>query len=174
MSDSFIDIFSQRAFRERKERHNAELHQEIDRLQHSMFDLRNENNHLQQEIANMITENQVLMRVPMMPPASQQNASQCFEFTSDHFFDLTVPDGHEKRPAYRLTVDNTTGEKLLDVGATWDLIQQHAYFKMGILDLVKVCERLRDHIQCDGQGPVFGEKFIFDAIESGVSSDELM
>lgn len=83
-----------------------------------------------------------------------------------------MPDGHEKQPTYRLTVDRNTGERLLDIGATWELIQQHEFFKMGVLDLVNVCEQLREIVQCDGQGPAFCERYIFHAIESSVMLDE--
>ncbi|OJI98017.1 hypothetical protein ASPVEDRAFT_24925 [Aspergillus versicolor CBS 583.65] len=165
---------SQQAFRARKERHNAELNQKIDQLQNNMSGLRDENEQLQQQIAEMISQNRVRTEARTRQPTSEQKNPMTFSWSSERFFDSTVPDGHEKRPVYRLTVDKNTGEKLLDIGATWDLIQQHAYFKMGILDLVKVCEYLRRHIQCDGQGPVFGERFIFDAIESGLVGDNLI
>lgn len=120
----------------------------------------------------MISENQALGKGLVSTSVIGQKASTTAMFTSVKFFDLAIPDGHEKQPSYRLTRDKTTGERLLDVGATWELIQQHEYFKFGRLDLVNMCELLRKSVQCDGQGPVFDETSIFDAIESSVTADE--
>lgn len=121
----------------------------------------------------MISENLVLKEAKKLKPTFvSQQTSDLPKFTSAEFFDLAVPDGHEKRPEYRLTVDNRTGERLLDVGATWELIQQHESFNMDALDLPKLCGMLREIVQCDGQGPVFGEKCIFFAIEASVISEQ--
>ena len=153
---------SQKAFRERKERHVHDLNHTIKTLEQGSSKLRRENENLQEEIANMISENRGPKEAKNLKPSFvSQRTSDLPQITSAKFFDLAVPDGHEKQPEYRLTVDNRTGERLLDVGATWELIQQHELFNMDALDLPKLCGMLREIVQCDGQGPVFGEKCIF-------------
>jgi AP-1-like factor len=88
-----------------------------------------------------------------------------------------VLDGHPSRGAtHRITTDPDTGGKLLAVGATWDFIINHPLFKKGLVDVASVSDRLKTKAKCDGQGPVFEEREILDAIEKSVASgsDELM
>ena len=59
----------------------------------------------------------------------------------------------------------------MDLGATWEYIQQHARFQEGTLDLEKVCNYLRQQVQCDGQGPVFVERCVVHAIEASPVGD---
>jgi hypothetical protein len=69
-----------------------------------------------------------------------------------------------------------TGSRLLAAGATWDFIISHPLFKKGLVDVSSVSERLKSLAKCDGQGPVFEERAIIDAIEKSVASgsDELI
>ena len=88
-----------------------------------------------------------------------------------------VLNGHENRgPTHRIITDPETGGKLLAMGATWDFIIQHPSFKRGLVDVASVSERLKVKARCDGQGPVFQESDILDAIEKSVASgtDELL
>lgn len=76
-----------------------------------------------------------------------------------------------------LTVDDETGEPLLGAGATWDYIQAHELFGKGLVDVGDVCERLKKMARCDGQGPVFQESDVRQAIvDSAVAGgrDELI
>jgi AP-1-like factor len=68
------------------------------------------------------------------------------------------------------------GERLLAAGATWDYIIKHPLFIKGYVDVGHVSERLKGRAKCDGQGPVFEESAILDAIEKSVASgsDELL
>jgi AP-1-like factor len=68
------------------------------------------------------------------------------------------------------------GGRLLAPGATWDFIINHPLFKAGRVDVGDVGERLKKCAKCDGQGPVFEERAILDAIEKSVASgsDELL
>lgn len=70
---------------------------------------------------------------------------------------------------------NHTGERLLAAGAAWDRIIKHPLFTQGLVDVGDVSERLKGFARCDGQGPVFEEREIIDAIERSVAttSDEL-
>jgi AP-1-like factor len=81
-----------------------------------------------------------------------------------------------KGSSHRITTDPDTGGRLLAAGATWDFVMAHPLFKRGLVDMASVSERLKTHAKCDGQGPVFEERAILDAIEKSVASgsDELM
>lgn len=76
-----------------------------------------------------------------------------------------------------ITIDDETGEQLLGAGATWDYIQAHELFRKGLVDVGDVCERLKKMARCDGQGPIFLESDVRQAIsESAVAGgrDELI
>jgi hypothetical protein len=92
-------------------------------------------------------------------------------------FYSSFPSVHEnKAPSHRIHVNETTGERLLAAGATWDLIQDHELFRKGLVDIGDVCERLKRLARCDGQGPVFDERDVREAIELSAASgrDDLL
>ena len=76
---------------------------------------------------------------------------------------------------YRIDINPSTGERLLDASATWDLIQSHELFQRGLVDVGDVCERLKKLAQCNGHGPSFDEADIKRAIQESVAGgrDEL-
>jgi AP-1-like transcription factor len=77
---------------------------------------------------------------------------------------------HEnKTPSHRI-VTSDSGERLLAVGATWDYIIKHPLFWRGLVDVGDVSERLKKCSKSDGQGPVFEERDIINAIEMSVAS----
>ncbi len=80
-----------------------------------------------------------------------------------------------KTPSHRI-VTSGTGERLLAAGATWDYIIKHPLYIRGLVDVGDVSEMLKKKAKCDGQGPVFEEREIIDAIEKSVASgsDELL
>lgn len=84
--------------------------------------------------------------------------------------------GTSQSTNHRLAVCPITGDRLLDAGATWDLIQKHELFQRGQLDIGDVTDRLKNMAQCDGQGPAFKEGQILKVIEesAAVSRDELI
>ena len=85
-----------------------------------------------------------------------------------------MPDGYPSQ-LHRVMVCQSTGEKLLDASATWDVIKTHELFKRGLVDIIAICERLRRKVQCSGQGPVFAEGHVKWAIEESAAwgSDKL-
>jgi hypothetical protein len=95
---------------------------------------------------------------------------------SEFFYSNLLRSHDNKTPSHRITVSDTTGERLLGAGATWDAIQDHALFKKGLVDVGDVCDRLKNLAKCDGQGPVFEERDIRMAIEQSAASgsDELI
>ncbi len=93
---------------------------------------------------------------------------------TDFYTEVLV--GHEnKTPSHRI-VTSDNGERLLAAGATWDYIIKHPLYARGLVDVGHVSERLKKCAKCDGQGPVFEEREIIDAIEKSVASgsDELL
>lgn len=100
------------------------------------------------------------------------------KYSPTDFYSSLMPDGHgtASRPHHRITVCKVTGEKLLDAGATWDLIQSHELFKSGQVDIGDVTTRLKGLAQCDGQGPAFREGEVRRVIveSANVGRDELI
>ncbi|KAJ5643577.1 uncharacterized protein N7484_006084 [Penicillium longicatenatum] len=158
---------AQRAFRERKERHIKDLHDRFAQLQQNISVLREENDQKRQEITTALAENHTLKELESMPAAFRHDLTPILTYTS--FADMVAPGDHNKQPTHRVTTDPDTGERFMDLGAAWDFIQQHALFQEGMLDLEKVCNYLREQVQCDGQGPVFVENCVIHAIEASVT-----
>ena len=132
----------------------------------------------------MNTENEILRATSGMNGNSTPTSSLSPEPTTttgpmhynptDFYTDLLS--GHaNKTPSHRI-VTSDEGERLLAAGAAWDLIISHDMHKRGLVDIGDVSERLKNKARCDGQGPVFSEKSILEAIESSVASgsDELL
>jgi AP-1-like factor len=79
-------------------------------------------------------------------------------------------------PLHRISTSPITGERLLGAGAAWDLIVCHPLYEQGLVDINDISDRLKSLARCDGQGPVFEESVILDAIHasSGSGRDELL
>lgn len=173
--------FSQRAFRERKERHVKELEAQVAALQQSVVSVSAENERLKLNLQKVSVENEILRATAQANP-SRSSPSQILPDTGPmHYnpkdFMSEVLDRHPNRgAAHRITIDPDTGGKLLAVASTWDFIINHPLFKKGLVDVASVSERLKTKAKCDGQGPVFEEREVLDAIEKSVASgsDELM
>jgi AP-1-like factor len=182
-------ISSQRAFRERKERHVRDLEQKLNELEQASNSLHADNERLKQQLAKVATENEILRATSQSrvgaPPGGQRDGEQepsattaPMRFSPTDFYD-SVLSGHgdiHRNPVHRVVVNKETGERLLDAGATWDYIQHHELFKRGLVDIAAVSDRLKPHAQCDGQGPVFEEGRIRKILEESVAagSDELI
>jgi AP-1-like factor len=97
-------------------------------------------------------------------------------FSPTDFYTDLLQRHDNKTPSHRIVTDAQTGGRLLAAGATWDLIIQHPLVKQGLVDVAAVSEKLKSQAKCDGQGPVFAERSIVDAIEKSVvsGSDELI
>lgn len=97
-------------------------------------------------------------------------------YNPKEFYSQVLRAHENKTPSHRIVTDQATGSRLLAVGATWDYIIAHPLFKKGLVDVGAVSERLKGAAKCDGQGPVFEERIIIEAIENCVASgsDELM
>lgn len=111
-----------------------------------------------------------------MPSSSPDLASAApLEYKpTDFYTDLLQPHDN-KTPSHRISVSEN-GERLLAAGATWDYIIKHPLYSKGYVDVGHVSEMLKGIARCDGQGPVFEESAIINAIEKSVASgsDELL
>lgn len=96
-------------------------------------------------------------------------------YSPTDFYTHVLQAHDNKTPSHRI-VTSENGERLLAAGATWDYITKHPLYDRGMVDVGHVSERLKKAAQCDGQGPVFKEREIIDAIEKSVASgsDELL
>lgn len=85
------------------------------------------------------------------------------------FYSDLLANHNVKTPSHRI-VASDSGERLLGAGATWDLIVGHESFKRGLIDVADISNLLKKQAKCDGQGPVFEERAILEAIEQSVRS----
>lgn len=117
-------------------------------------------------MTSALAENQMLKELDSTPAAAQDDFTSMLSYTS--FAESIAPGHYNKQPKHRLVTDYHTGERLMDLNTTWEFIQQDARFREGVLDFDKLCNYLREHVQCDGQGPVFVEKCVVHALEASV------
>ncbi|KAL4906634.1 hypothetical protein BDW74DRAFT_136050 [Aspergillus multicolor] len=180
---------AQRAFRERKERHVRDLEEKVSSLQQESSTLLADNERLKREVARFSTENEILRATThSSTPGPNANTDEHrkgkdhepaqtgpMTYSPTDFYSDLVPAGQSAR-LHRVTYCSQTGERLLDAGATWDLIQGTESFKKGLVDIAGVTRRLKSSAQCDGQGPAFRECVVRQAIEESIleDSDELL
>ncbi|KAI9758176.1 MAG: hypothetical protein M4579_003150 [Chaenotheca gracillima] len=182
---------AQRAFRERKERHVKDLELKLTSLEQSSTSLVGENDRLKRELQKVATENEILRATSSrFAPSNGEaqgngNGPQAsggpavvgpMRYSPTDFYSNVLQPHENKTISHRITVSESTGERLLAAGATWDLIQEHPLFKQGLVDVGDVCDRIKGIAKCDGQGPVFEERDIREAIEASAASgrDELI
>ncbi|KAI2639289.1 hypothetical protein GGS21DRAFT_506894 [Xylaria nigripes] len=174
---------AQRAFRERKERHVKDLEAKLASLEAAQSQTATENEKLKREMQKMSTENEILRatssahvqnaRVSSSSPVSDITTGP-MQYNSDDFYSHLLQNHQNKNRSHRIV--EAGGQRLLAAGATWDYIINHELFKKGLIDVGDVSDRLKFQAQCDGQGPVFPESVILQAIMESVasSSDELL
>ncbi|KAG0639116.1 hypothetical protein HOY80DRAFT_111898 [Tuber brumale] len=178
---------AQRAFRERKERHVKELEHRLKTLEQHASETASQNEILKQELQKTKLENRLLQENSLRgnsPPAMTEVANMNFKPTDHHSianpppaFTSPIFGEHPNRgPLHRISTSPKTGERLLGAGAAWDLIVCHPLYEQGLVDIGDISDRLKGLARCDGQGPVFEESVILDAINasSGSGRDELL
>lgn len=125
----------------------------------------------------MSTENEILKAT-----SSSHNAESVLAHTGPMHYSPTdfyteVLRGHDnKTPSHRIVKDPKSGGRLLAAAAAWDLIIAHPLVRQGLVDVAAVSDKLKSQAKCDGQGPVFAEEAITEAIEKSIAgaSDELL
>lgn len=170
---------SQRAFRERKEKHVKDLEAKLADLEAAQQQASVENERLKRDLQKISTENEILRATShaggLHKNSISDQANGFVRFNSTEFYSNVLQNHSNKTPSHRIvTADN--GERLLAAGATWDFIVNHELFKKGLVDVGDVSDRLKHCARCDGQGPVFSEHSIITAIEQSVASgtDDLL
>lgn len=180
-----IPVFRrQRAFRERKEKHVKDLETKLAGLEAAQEHASAENERLRRDLQKMATENEILKATSSTSGGVGHHAAahspepmttgpmrySPTEFASD------VLAGHNNKTFSHRIVESADGQRLLAAGATWDFIISHDLFKRGLVDIGAVTEHLKTRAICDGQGPVFSEKDVLEAIELSVAcgTDDLL
>lgn len=174
---------AQRAFRERKERHVKDLEAKLASLEAAQSQTASENEKLKRDLQKISTENEILratssiqaQRGSMSPPGGVPTTTGPMEYNPTEFYSDLLANHANKTPSHRI-VESESGERLLAAGAAWDFIINHESFKKGTVDICRVSELLKPQAKCDGQGPVFEERAIQDAIMQSAASgsDELL
>lgn len=171
---------AQRAFRERKEKAFKDLEQKLATMEASTSTILSENAILKQQLHKSQTENEILRATSKVnaapaPAPDPQVAVGPMSYNPTDFYDNLLKAHTNKTPSHRIVFSPQTGERLLGAGATWDVIVGHPLYKQGLIDVVDVCDRLKGFARCDGQGPVFEENMIMEAICASAASgrDEL-
>ncbi|KAI2637968.1 hypothetical protein GGS26DRAFT_435488 [Hypomontagnella submonticulosa] len=179
---------AQRAFRERKERHVKDLEAKLANLEAQQHQTASENEKLKRDLQKMSTENEILRATSSVHAQHANNANGAalvasppptttgpMQYNPTDFYSDLLQNHANKTPSHRI-VESAGGERLLAAGATWDYIISHDLFKKGLVDVGDVSLRLKSQAKCDGQGPVFEERVILQAIVESVASgsDELL
>lgn len=191
-------LHSQRAFRERKEKHVRELEAKLTLLTSKTTTLQSDNDRLKSLIQRIQTENEILRATSSASVPSTATPSVLSMVDDPRLLRqrhrAANDDGEDSDEDEKLSGSSETssintpgagspamlgmsGEgKYLSAGATWDLLQDHALFKSGAVDVGEVCERLKGTAKCEGQGPVFEEMEVLRVIEevARIGGDELI
>lgn len=172
---------SQRAFRERKERHVKDLEAKLASLEAAQHETASENEKLKRDLQKMSTENEILKATSSINGGHSPGHGGApvttgpLQYNPTDFYTNVLSQHPNKTPSHRI-VTSDSGERLYAAGATWDYIISHELYKRGLVDIADISNRLKHLAKCDGQGPVFEEKAILEAIEESVASgsDELL
>jgi AP-1-like factor len=173
---------SQRAFRERKERHVKELETKLSALESSTHSLQSDNERLKAALLRARTENEILRAT-----SGQSSQASCpspgvhlplaDEDAADNDYNVqSLSNGSVVNAAGREHPRRKAKSKEVPAAQAWDLIQSHPLVKQGLVDVADVCERLKVEAKCDGHGPVFEESTIWQAVEESrrCGGDELI
>lgn len=141
-----------------------------------------ENERLKRDLQKVSTENEILRATSVVPgggsPGQNGTAPTTtgpMSYNPTDFYSNVLQNHANKNPSHRV-VTSDEGERLYAAGATWDFIINHDAYKRGMVDIADISNRLKHQAKCDGQGPVFEERAIVEAIEQSVASgsDELL
>lgn len=175
-------VCSQRAFRERKERHVKDLENRLQQTEQREQETATENERLKKELQQKMTELEILRATSSANGGGSPGRNSAspvvtgpMSYNPTDFYSNVLQNHANKTPSHRI-VTSDSGERLLAAGATWELIISHDLFRRGLVDIGAVSERIKPLAKCDGQGPVFEERAILMAIEQSVASgsDELL
>lgn len=129
-----------------------------------------ENERLKRDLQKAATENEILRATSTIPKESEVQNAGPMRYSPTDFYTELLHDHENKIPSHRITTSLETGEKLFAAGATWDYIIGHPLYQKGMVDVGAVSDQLKGAARCDGQGPVFEERDIVEAIKKSVAS----
>lgn len=143
-----------------------------------------ENEKLKRDLQKVSTENEILRATGGGSPSGGSHGgghggpittTGPMEYNPTDFYSNVLALHPNKTPSHRV-VTSDEGERLYAAGATWEFIIGHDLYKKGLVDIADISNRLKHQAKCDGQGPVFEERAIVEAIEESVASgsDELL
>ncbi|KAF3901823.1 hypothetical protein AA313_de0207172 [Arthrobotrys entomopaga] len=172
---------AQRAFRERKERHVKELEEKLTSLEATSSNVMSENERLKRELQKMTTENQILRATSAAQAAHHPAAPTTVDvgpisYSPTDFYEVVLEPHKNKTLSHRISHHPETGEPLLSAAASWDLITKDQLYLDGQIDIRVISEYLKPKAKCDGQGPVFPESAVREAIKisANLGRDELI
>jgi len=165
-----------------------ELENKLSALESSTHSLQSDNERLKIALQRARTENEILRATTGQSPAPSRPVSVSYPSPGAHLLDeddkdddyyvQSLKNGSVVNAADKDHVASRRKTKGKEVPAAqaWDFIQSHPLVKQGLVDIADVCERLKGAAKCDGQGPVFEESMIWQAIEESRRSggDELI
>ncbi|KAK0390909.1 hypothetical protein NLU13_0412 [Sarocladium strictum] len=169
---------AQRAFRERKEKHVKDLESKLADLENAQQQASVENQRLKADLQKMSTENEILRATGGTANNSHSPeplSTGPLSYEPKDFYSSLLK-GHNNQSLSHRIAYSDDGEKLFGAAATWDYIINHELFKAGLVNIGEVSTNLNHRAKCDGQGPVFAESTILDAIQLSVASgsDDLL
>jgi AP-1-like factor len=136
-----------------------------------------ENERLKLQLQQAATQNEILKATsgPNRGDSEPLPNAGPMRYSPTDFYTEVLHAHENKTPSHRI-VTSESGERLFAAGATWDYIIKHPLYARGLVDVGDVSDRLKKVAICDGQGPVFEEREIIEAIEKSVASgsDELL
>ena len=168
-----------------------DLEAKLTTLEHQSASLNGENEQLKKQLTKIATENEILRATsgghgpgphPFAEEPDDITATGPMHYSPRDFYSKLgdpsrLPGDRRYVSSQRIIISAETGERLLTASATWDYIQAHELHRKGLVDIGGVCDRLKKLARCDGQGPVFEERDVRNAIkESAVAGgrDELI
>ena len=140
--------------------------------------LAEDNERLKRQLEKVSTENEILKAISARfdrEDSKQLPKAGPMRYSPTDFYTEVLLAHENTAPSHRI-VTSDTGERFFGTGSTWDYIIKHPYYMQGLVDVGDVSERLKMVAKCDGQGPIFGEREILNAIEKSVASgsDDLL
>lgn len=167
-----------------------DLEAKLNALENNTHSLQSDNDRLKLALQRARTENEILRATSGHSPSSSRRVSASYPSPGAH-----LPDEHEEvdevgynvQPLSNGSVVNAADKdhaasrhsfigREVPAAQAWDVIQSHPLVKQGLVDVTDVVGRLRGAAKCNGQGPVFDENTIWQAVEESRRSggDELI
>jgi AP-1-like factor len=180
---------SQRAFRERKERHVRDLELKISAFESTVLLLQSDNERLTLAVQSLSTENEILRARAIQTPGSSSLPSasstpvrtrlygECaIDDSAFSVQPLDVRSNVSAADKQRADSYRNTNSTSVSASQTWDLIQSHPLAAQGRIDITRVCERLKAAAKYDDHGVVFKMSTVLQAIEESSSGgiDQLL